>query len=163
MTQASDVAHLILLNGGRLVGKTRLQKSAYFLEAKGVGFGFDFSYHHFGPYSEELSNSADDAIALKLIDIDWKTSQAGARYAIFRVGEAPSDGNGAQDDKRKKILDVLSKYSAVELELAATADFFERTALAADAWAETKRRKSGKLSGERLHRSKQLLEEIKLI
>ena len=50
MTQdAADVAKVIELNGGELIGRTRLQKTFYFLERLGVGFGFDFQYHHYGP------------------------------------------------------------------------------------------------------------------
>lgn len=158
MTQASEAAHLIRLNGGQLIGKTRLQKSAYFLESKGVGLGFDFSYHHYGPYSEELSNSMDDAHALGLIDLDWKYSQAGTRYAIFRSSDSNPDE--PQDFKRRKILDILSQYSAVELELAATTDFLSRNGYANDPWSETKRRKATKVNDQRLSRSKQLLEEI---
>ena len=39
MARAVDVARLVHLNGGHLVGKTRLQKSTYFLEAMEAGFG----------------------------------------------------------------------------------------------------------------------------
>jgi hypothetical protein len=63
----SDLAKILHLNGGELIGKTRLQKSFYFLEKIGVGFGFNFQYHHYGPYSEELTTAAQDAIALGLV------------------------------------------------------------------------------------------------
>ena len=33
------LSSIIRLSGGEVVGKTRLQKMAYLLEAKGVGFG----------------------------------------------------------------------------------------------------------------------------
>ncbi len=121
MTQASEAAHLIRLNGGQLIGKTRLQKSAYFLESKGGSRIFDFSYYHYGPYSEDLSDSIDDAHALRLVDLDWKNSQAGTRYAIFRSQVSSADE--PQDHQRRKILNILGQYSAVELELAATTDF----------------------------------------
>lgn len=162
MADASDIARLIYLNGGQLIGKTRLQKSAYFLETMRVGFGFDFSYYRFGPYSEELTNSADDALALGLINIDWKDSQGGTRYAIFHSRLSKNDGC-EQDIQRRKLLDVLKGFSSIEIELAATADFLKRNGYASDPWAETKRRKASKVDEVRLTKSKQLLRELEAI
>jgi uncharacterized protein len=162
MTATHDIVQLIQLNGGQLVGKTRLQKSAYFLESMNLGFGFDFSYYRFGPYSEDLANSADDAIALRLLDIDWKEAQGGASYAVFRsrLSERPIEQN-QYDAQRKQVLDILKKFSSVELELAATADFLKRNGFASDPWAETKRRKANKVDAFRLEKSQQLLQELK--
>ena len=50
--------------GGTIVGRTRLQKTAYLLELAGLGEGFHFSYRHYGPYSEELASAVRDANAL---------------------------------------------------------------------------------------------------
>jgi uncharacterized protein YwgA len=61
MADVNTVRRIVKLNGGRLTGKTRLQKSAYFLESYDVGFGLEFEYHHYGPYSEELASLAEDA------------------------------------------------------------------------------------------------------
>src|ERR1017187_3825518 len=83
MAKASSVVRIVRLNGGRLIGKTRLQKTTYFLEALDAGFGFEFSYHHYGPYSEELGIVADDAKASGILVIDWDRAQDGAEYAIF--------------------------------------------------------------------------------
>lgn len=162
MVNAISVAQLIRLNGGELVGKTRLQKSAYFLEAKGAGFGFDFNYHRFGPYSEELTNCADDAKALNLIDVDWKKTQDGMSFAVFysKSFEALDD---EKDVYRHRVLNVLKKYSAVEIELAATADFLKHNGFENDPWAETHRRKASKVNDVRLKRSKQLLDELAAI
>jgi uncharacterized protein YwgA len=157
MTQASDIALLVGLNGGKLIGKTRLQKSTYLLESKTLGFGFDFSYHHYGPYSEELANLADDATALKLIDVSWDTSQAGTKYAVFCANAF--EPKEPIDKQRKKILNVLSNYSSIELELAATADFLKRD-FGKTAWSETQRRKAAKINSIRIERSKKLLDEI---
>lgn len=162
MANAPDLARLIQLNGGQLIGKTRLQKSAYFLEIKSLGFGFDFNYHRFGPYSEELTVSTDDAVALGLIEIDWKESQGGTRYAIFRSKSLQEDKD-KEDLQRRGILNVLKGFSSIELELAATADFLKRNGYADDPWAETKRRKASKVDSARLIRSKQLLQELESI
>src|SRR5437879_1961262 len=82
MDYVTPIAGLVKLNGGRLVGRTRLQKSVYLLRLCGVDLGFDFDYHYYGPYSEELASAARDAEALDLIEVEWKTSY-GNEYAIF--------------------------------------------------------------------------------
>jgi uncharacterized protein len=162
MVDAFDIAKLIYLNGGQLVGKTRLQKSAYFLEARDAGFGVDFSYYRFGPYSEELSNSTDDALALSLLNIDWKESQTGTHYAVF-YNISPSFKEDIKDRLRRRILDILKRYSAVEVELAATADFLRHNGYTSDPWAETQRRKASKVDSTRLAHAKRLLDELEAV
>jgi uncharacterized protein YwgA len=159
MADAEIAARIVRLNGGRLVGKTRLQKSAYFLESLGVGFGLDFTYHHYGPYSEELEYLANDARALRLIEVDWQRSAEGVEYAIFQdrssgLSTEPDDG------RRRAIMMVLAQYTSTELELAATADFLGHNGYGEDAWEETARRKSSKISRDRVARAKYLLERL---
>ena len=77
MTKAENVSDIVRLNGGIVVGKTRLQKTAYFLKSRNVGYGFNFAYHYYGPYSEELRIAAEDAAALKMIEIETRTRQFG--------------------------------------------------------------------------------------
>jgi uncharacterized protein len=160
MSEVSDVARLIWLNGGQLIGKTRLQKTTYFLEELNAGFGFEFTYHHYGPYSEELASATDDAEALNMLNVAWKTSQDGTEYAIFEEKDPPSGGDDPNDATRRAILRVLNGFSAVELELAATADFLERRGYKEDSWSETRRRKGSKITPQRLARAKQLLIEL---
>lgn len=160
MPDAFDVARLVRSNGGQLIGKTRLQKSAYFLEQFGAGFGFEFGYHHYGPYCEELASVTDDAHALHLLDIDWANSQAGTPYAIFRDKGAQLEGHPGADERRIQMLNILSRYSAVELELAATADYLANNGYGSNPWAETKRRKASKLTEQRMIEAKRLLQEL---
>ncbi len=162
MASAANIARIVQLNGGSVVGKTRLQKTAYFLEALGVGFGFDFDYHHYGPYSEELANLAEDARALGMLDIEWRLSQEGAKYAVFLDRDETIGANeiAGVDASRQKVLNVLSNFSALELELAATADYLAKNGYADEAWNETKLRKASKISEDRIARSKQLLQEL---
>jgi uncharacterized protein len=160
MANPGDVARVVQLNGRRLIGKTRLQKSVYFLEALGVGFGFEFEYHHYGPYSEELAQFTDDARVLGLLKEDWHTSQDGAEYAVFSDTGAWQAGEKSIDQKRRETLTLLKEYSAVELELAATAHFFQQKGDTDRAWAETRERKASKISDSRVARAKTLLAEL---
>ncbi len=159
MADAADVARLVHLNGGQLIGKTRLQKSAYFLDAYGAGFGYDFDYHLFGPYSEDLTSATDDAKALLYIEEDWKEFQSGVKYAIFRSKITPSAPHEL-DSRRQKILKILAGYSAIEVELAATADFLRKNGFNENYWIETQRRKTSKVNDARLENSKELLREL---
>lgn len=72
LNDAQRVVAIVRDAGGRIVGRTRLQKIGFFLEAAGLGAGFPFKYKHYGPYSEELSaasqfvcflNKAADVVA----------------------------------------------------------------------------------------------------
>ncbi|HEX3709968.1 MAG TPA: hypothetical protein VHV56_08770 [Pseudolabrys sp.] len=165
MAQPGNTARIIWLNGGRMIGKTRFQKSTYFLEALGIGFGFEFAYHHYGPYSEELASLSEDARALQFLDIEFHRSQDGPEYAIFVAkGEnIEGDQNRNLDSLREAALQILKKYTAVELELAATADFLEKIGFGDRAWSETGRRKALKASNDRIARAKQLLQELSTI
>lgn len=158
---AEFVADLVRLNGNELVGKTRFQKTAYFLETRGVGYGFDFEYYHYGPYSEDLALAIDDAVALDEIDLEWKFSSNTQPFAVFRL---KSPGEIDITDKvsghRKKLLRILARYDSVSLELAATADFLEKSGYS-DPWAETQNRKPTKSNPERFTKAKMLLDEIR--
>jgi uncharacterized protein len=154
-----SVALIISLNGGKLVGKTRLQKSAYLLESCGVGFGFDFSYHYYGPYSEDLAVSADFSEALENITAERSYTEAGAPFVTYRAtGEVPRDET---NNRRSQILALLSKYGTIELELAATADFLSKNGYKDDPWKETMLRKAVKATADRVQKAKDLLASLR--
>jgi hypothetical protein len=79
---AIDYAHaaaaIIRDAGGRIVGRTKLQKIGFFLEAAGLGGGFPFQYKHYGPYSEQLAFGSQHAAALRLISENETPSGWGA-------------------------------------------------------------------------------------
>ena len=60
-TNAVKVAAIVRDAGGRIVGRTRLQKVAYLLSIAGLEEGLPFTYKHYGPYSEDLASAARDA------------------------------------------------------------------------------------------------------
>jgi uncharacterized protein YwgA len=165
MANVADVVRIARLNGGRIIGKTRFQKTAYFLERLGIGFGFEFYYHHFGPYSEELADLADDAKALKILDVNLQSSKDGAEYAVFSVRDevVVGDEHARLDELRRVLLQILNSYSAVELELAATADYLEENGYKGRGWDETRQRKALKVSEERIVRAQQLLQDLRRV
>jgi uncharacterized protein YwgA len=58
-------AEIVRDAGGRIVGRTKLQKVAYLLELAGLGDGFQFEYRHYGPYSEDLAGAIQMANAFR--------------------------------------------------------------------------------------------------
>lgn len=87
--RAQAVQTIILEAGGKLVGRTRLQKVAYILEVLNCGFGFDFAYKHYGPYSEDLTLAAQLASNSRLISEEEQIANWGGRYSIFQASSNP--------------------------------------------------------------------------
>ena len=139
--------------GGRLVGRTRLQKVAYLMQLAGFANDFTFDYRHYGPYSEELAEAMEIAVGLKIVQEEKRASASGATYSIYR-----SDADIA-DDVRAPFIKAAADTSAIELELAATAAYLyvedgHRGGGGQDAWAITEKRKPGKAADGRLERAK---------
>ena len=146
-------AALVKDAGGRLVGRTRLQKVAYLMQLAGFADDFAFDYRHYGPYSEELAEAMEIAVGLKIVQEDKRASASGATYSIYCTGA------GAADDVRAPFIKAAADTSAIELELAATAAYLyieegRRGGGGRDAWAITAKRKPGKAADGRLKRAK---------
>lgn len=154
------IAEVVALNGGQLVGRTRLQKSLYILEAVGLGYGFDFDYYHYGPYSEEASILARDAVALDILTIDW-TFLDQIEFATYTSNFTPD--NGPQAQRRRDVLAKLKSVDSITLELAATADFLAKNGFESDPWSETARRKPSKATAVRIEKAKALLSSLDLL
>ncbi|HEX8663208.1 MAG TPA: hypothetical protein VF744_04180 [Beijerinckiaceae bacterium] len=157
------VAEITALNGGTLIGKTRLQKTAYLLESKGAGYGFDFEYHYYGPYSEDLSIAAEDGEALGLLSAKENLSAAGLPYVVYNSAASVDPGSSNLMARRAAIVATLKPYDSIALELAATAEFLSKNGFSEDPWMETRRRKAGKATPEAVARAKKLLRELEAI
>ena len=145
--------------GGQLVGRTRLQKTAYLLELAGVGEGFSFEYRHYGPYSEELANAVQIAGLHDLLEeVEYPTSWGGF-YSVFSTDRATDD---QQLSVRRALASKCSGADPVELELAATAAFLFSKGESA-AWRETAKRKPEKAGDGRLEKAKALYESLRAI
>jgi uncharacterized protein len=149
---AQGAAAIVRDAGGHIVGRTKFQKIAFFLEAAGVGSGFPFRYKHYGPYSELLAAAAQHAAALRLIVENESVAAWGGQYSTFYT-QMPADPS--MHPARARLAQEMANADAVELELAATAAFLAYEKFP-DPWAETARRKPEKAEGGRLERAKQL-------
>jgi uncharacterized protein YwgA len=151
--------------GGELTGRVRLQKTFYLLDQLGLDSGFDYEYHHYGPYSFDVENATADAKALGLVEEKLGRRQSdGATYSIFSLKEPPqSPGYGRLG--RERAADLVHRFARTNitvLELAATVDWLWRAEKSPDWRSEVTRRKTLKVQNGRLDRAVELLSEIGL-
>ncbi len=140
-SEAIKAADIIRDAGGKVVGKTRLQKMAYLLEMSGLGCGFSFEYRHYGPFSEDLANAVVIAQIADLIAEEEHTAWWGGSYSVFKTISEPAISN--VNAARKRILELGMEANPISLELAATAAFLAKEG-GSDPWEETRRRKPEK-------------------
>ncbi len=165
MDRESIVSAVIAAAGDQLTGKVRLQKVIYLLEQLGLSGGFDYSYHHYGPFSLMLSESTELAKDIGLIEekAGFRLSD-GARYSVYCAKNAPDPSAFGElgEDRVRELLQVLQRQSATILELAATIDWLQRFE-GLEKWREELvRRKARKATEERIAKAVEVLEEIDL-
>lgn len=163
------VAELVAMTPNKeLIGKVRLQKTAYLLGAKGLNTGLSFSYHHYGPYSRDLDIGTDEALSSSLInEVQRDLAQGGASYSVFTLADnghdLPSLDVGSLDKLSiKQLLLKFSGTSSMILELAATAHWLAEVEKVSDWRSELIARKGAKTNNGRLERAIDLLKEISL-
>ncbi len=167
MEREDIVAAIVSAAGGRLVSRVRLQKTAYLLDQLGLNSGFDYEYHHYGPYSRDLDNAVLDAWAFDLVDESFGRRESdGARYSIFSLKpDANVKDEALGELGRARAAALIQKFANTNvtvLELAATIDWLWRQEKCRDWRAEVTKRKGAKVQGGRLERAVELLKEIGL-
>jgi uncharacterized protein YwgA len=155
MTDHEKVAKLVAEANGRVVGRTRLQKTAYLLEAAGLGDGFRFSYKHYGPYSEQLATAISRG---DLVQEEEKPTNWGGTYSIYTAARQDAV---QPESVRRDLIALATAANPVALELAATAVYF---ALAgeSDPWAVTAVKKAIK-ARDYLETAKCLYDQLRLL
>jgi uncharacterized protein YwgA len=161
------VAAVVDAAGGRLVSRVRLQKTVYLLDQLGLSSGFDYEYHHYGPYSRDLDNATSDADALGVVQekIQHRAGD-GASYSVFILPKSGSSKDEALGTLgRSKAAELVQKFASTELtvlELAATVDWLWRYERCRDWQSEIARRKPMKVGNGRLDRAVKLLRDLGL-
>jgi uncharacterized protein YwgA len=158
INEAQRAAAIVRDAGGRIVGRTRLQKVGFFLEAAGLGDGFRFKYKHYGPYSEDLTSASRIAVVLGLMQETEQPASWGGLYSTYSTELVP---NVHVQEARQRIAQETARADAIELELAATALFLAQTGVQ-NPWVETARRKPDKAEG-RLDRAQALYGQLRQI
>lgn len=158
------VVGAVALSGGELVGRIRLQKVMYLLEKHGMGGGISFEYHHYGPYSEAISDAVTDAKFWGNIEesVSFRMSD-GAPYSSFKSNAvAPEMLGQLNASDAKRLLDRFSGCTSTVLELAATAHWLANVEKVPDWQNEIAVRKAGKTGNGNLEKAVGLLKEIGL-
>jgi uncharacterized protein YwgA len=157
---AQKAAAIVRDAGGQIVGRTRLQKIAFILEAAGLGVGFPFRYKHYGPYSEQLTAASQWARMLGLMSESETVAAWGGVYSTFST-QMPLDPT--THPARHRIAQQMVNADAVELELAATALFLSSYEKVPDPWGETAHRKPDKAAHGRLDKARLLYQQLREI
>jgi uncharacterized protein YwgA len=160
---AIDVPSLIRAAGGEIVGKVRLQKMVYLLDQLGVPTEFSFSYHHYGPYSDELAEAVEDDVIFRRVKAERRRRPDGVPYVVYKIDTADTASKSVfEQPKINAALQAMQRSSATILELAATIHwlvFAEKV----DNWeAELVRRKGIKTEEGREGKALALLKSLQI-
>ena len=160
------VAAILEAAGGRLIGRVRFQKTAYFLDLFGLGSPFRYEYHHYGPYSRDLDNAILDAQAFDYAKEERHHRQTdGAAYSVFKTGKKPAPAGVLGDLDPGKASELVQRFAGTNLtvlELAATVDWLWRHEHISHWRDEITRRKGVKVGNGRLDQAAELLRSIGL-
>lgn len=166
------IEEILLASGGSITGRIRLQKIVYLLEQLGLGGGFRYAYHHYGPYSEGLSRAIDRAKVLKKsIDEDMQPFTYGSGfYSIYKLTKHDPENDRFPNylgkvnfDQAKEFIRRMKETSSVTIELAATIHWLRDKEKVQDWKAELKARKGSKVTDENLKQATDLLTKLGLI
>jgi len=158
------VAQIVSLNGGKVVGKTRLQKMIYLLDQCGLNSGCRYDYHYYGPFSPEIAEAAEDACALQLLSYSESFGFHAVPYGVYETAskvEIPDKIGALSVEAILGKLWNLEKYSAIELELAATIVYLREHG-SVEPERDLASLKPRKATDERVSRAKQLLRDLDL-
>lgn len=151
---------------GEVVGKIRMQKIFYLLEQLGLNADLTFSYHHYGPYSEDLARSLDYAEmvehAIKEEPRDTSSGSTFIAYLLKKDCGAVSHIGEIEWDKAKSYISTMKKETSIVIELAATIHWLRHKENVEDWKAELKRRKTSKAEPALVTRAEALLRGLQL-
>jgi uncharacterized protein len=159
------IVGIIAAADGRLVSRVRIQKIAYLLDQLGSNSGFDYQYHHYGPYSRDLDNAILDAESFGLVEEKFEHRQSdGARYSVFTIKtDSISSVTGfLSTDNAEKLVKRFAQTNVTILELAATVHWLSFIEKVGDWRREIIRRKGAKTEKGRLEKALELLAELEL-
>lgn len=111
----------------RYLGRTAMQKLAYFCKAVGAPIPCSFEIYNYGPYSDEITFSVDAMMADEVLkDISKHTK----KYSNYRLSSNANDISDELQDKVEdfetridNVVEVLGGFDPPTLELIATLHF----------------------------------------
>lgn len=125
------VIGLVKANDGNVKGRIRVQKLAYLIKRLGDTdlTAADFTYHHYGPYSREVSGALQDAVVFGLLSEHVEHFSQGSvhySYALTREGEQWAEQTDAgRTPIHKRAMEFLKGAHWRALELGATVAYLQ--------------------------------------
>lgn len=164
------VRALVQAADGEIVGRIRMQKIVYLLEQLGMGGKFWFSYHHFGPYSEDLTSAIEVA---RFVDGSVTEEErpfgggfSGSVSSVYRLADPDQPEPAALGflpwADAKAAVARMKRETSVVIELAATIHWLREQENVAEWEAELKVRKPSKADDDRIGRALSLLRDLHL-
>lgn len=160
-----DMPAFIDAAGGQIVGKVRLQKLVYLLDQLGVPTGFSFTYHHYGPFSEELAELVEDDVVFGRLSAEQRRRADGVPFVVYKASlhdHADESKSLLDSPGVKAALAAMQRHSATVLELAATIHWLAFVEQVENWRAELVRRKGVKTEQGRTDDALDLLQEMGL-
>jgi uncharacterized protein YwgA len=159
------VVDVVALSGGRLVGRTRMQKTIYLLDVLGLESGASYYYYNFGPFSDEIADGISDSkFRGALVEETEYRMSDGSPFSIFKANnrgsEQASDIGALPAGRVKEILQRFASCNSTVLELAATIHWLAQVEKVSDWRRELVRRKGSKTQNGRMERAAELLGEL---
>jgi hypothetical protein len=158
------LVQIIALEGGTVVGKTRLQKMLYLLDQCGLNSGCRYDYRHFGPFSTQIAESAEDVCELNILRYEEKPGFHAVPYGVYQLAKkievADEIGSLPRFVVEEKLA-IMRGYTAIDLELAATLKYLRNTGMKNPVEA-LKDLKPAKSTPDRLRKAQELLREMGL-
>ena len=124
--------------GGRIEGRVRIQKEAFLLGLKGAAHFSpeSFGYKLYGPFSRELSDALQNAVAFNLVTESREDFTAGHnRYTYELTSDGVqwlTDNDNVGLEAFENDIELLQQQHWRTLELAATVAYFESRGRAHD-------------------------------
>jgi uncharacterized protein len=165
-TREQTVAHLIEASGGSVNGRIRIQKMVYLFQQLGLDAGFEFTYHHYGPYSEALTVSAQRAALIDKSIVEKEVpSDFGGYYSKFSLTHpsTPEKVGGIPFADAERLAARMKEVSSVVIELAATIHWLKHKEAIAGWQNELQRRKPAKASKDNIEEAEKLLRALNLV
>ncbi len=164
MTDNTEKVALVLQAAeGQIVGRIRFQKIFYLLEQLDIRSGFDFSYHHYGPYSEDLSIAIDRTSLVDGLIKEVKKEAGDYYYSVYSSQshiDPPNQIGGLTWEKVCEYVRTMKAESSMVLEIAATIHWLQLKEKVADWKTELKNRKGSKAEDSRIEKALNLLGQL---
>ncbi|NUU95810.1 hypothetical protein XO10_05885 [Marinitoga sp. 1135] len=116
-------------------GRKKFQKIIYILKNLGVDFPEKFTYHYYGPYSQDLQLELDELVELRYLNEELERKSY--KYTI-NYNEIVDDKIDTQIMEKEKVINYLNSLDAQTLELIATLFYLHNDGLRGEKYLKNK-------------------------